>query len=462
MIGSPLSVLTLGLALEMTLSDAAPPVPTHRDAATSAPANSVFQFSMPSLREEAEIRKEWIDYRVREILPGLMIANNVQHWILSQREYHEDVVWRSVASPTSINARRRTVMLYSLQDDNTIETKSLVSFEDSIWADLDALLTSTSGKIAINIDEVFAFSDGLAAGEYTALSQGLSPATMARIVQTPLLALDFIALRAPSMITYYRSLTMEAHAIIEGAFTTRVITVGVTTCNDVRWWMREQILEKKLAAGFHPSFNIQRQGVQGSLSDDTVILRGDLLWCDFGHIGMGLWTDTQHMGYVLNENEEDIPAGLVQGFALSNKAQDSVISNLIPGRTGNEVLSAVVTDMTNQGIESIIYCHPIGDHMHGAGATIGLFDYDNGPVPVKGDVKVLANSWYSVELQVRHRVPEWNNQLVEFRQEEDAAIDVSGRVSWVLKRQSALYVIKPSTTKTHARVAPSSTFGENI
>ena len=79
--------------------------------------------------------------------------------------------------------------------------------------------------------------------------------------------------------------------------------------------------------------------------------------------------------------------------------------------------------------------------MHGAGATIGLFDYDNRPVPTKGDVKVRASSWYSIELQIRHRVPEWADQLVQFRQEEDAGIDASGQATWILSRQSQLYVI---------------------
>jgi len=402
------------------------------------------QVQLPSLREQAAIRSEWVDYRINEILPMLMQENNVEHWVLSQREYHEDVAWRSVASPTSINARRRTVIVYSLNEDGRMETNSFVSFESSIWTDLNQLLSSSTGPIALNVDQTFAFSDGLAAGELDAMTNGLGPATMARVVYTPTLALDFIALRAPTMITYYRELMVEAHSIIGEAFSTRVIQVGTTTCDDVRWWMREKILERKLAAGFHPSFSIQRQGVDGDLSGNTIIQPGDLLWCDFGHIGMGLWTDTQHMGYVLKESETEVPQGLAQGLVLSNKAQDSVLENLAPGRSGNEVLNATVSDLIDQGIDSVIYCHPIGDHMHGAGATIGLFDYQNAPVPVKGDIKVRSNSWYSIELQIRHRVPEWDNQLVEFRQEEDAAIAENGRRSWVLNRQSSLYVIDPN------------------
>lgn len=398
--------------------------------------------ALPTLRDQVGIRREWIDYRVRYILPGLMQQYGVNFWVLSQREYHEDVAWRSVADPLSLNARRRTVIVYSY-DGTDVTAHSFVSFESSIWAELAAQLELgvAGGKIALNVDTEFAFSDGLAAGELEALSQGIGPALMARVVRAPLLAMDFIAVRAPTMLPYYVVLMQQAHAIIREAFSTRVINVGTTTAAAVQWWMREQTITRRLAPGFHPSFSIQRQGVPGDLDGDTVIVPGDLLWCDYGHIGMDLWTDTQHMGYVLKPGETQVPAGLAAGLSLSNKAQDAVLKHLTPGVTGNAVLAAVVADMEADGIDSIIYCHPIGDHMHGAGATIGLFDSRNRPVPTKGDVKVVASSWYSVELQVRHRVPEWDGQLVQFRQEEDAGIDAAGAATWILRRQTELYAI---------------------
>ena len=156
------------------------------------------------------------------------------------------------------------------------------------------------------------------------------------------------------------------------------------------------------------------------------------------------------MGYVLADGEETVPAGFVQGLAKSNQAQDAVLKHLKPGQTGNQVLAAVVAELEGAGIDSLIYCHPIGDHMHGAGATIGLSDNNNGRVPVKGEVKVRANSWYSVELSVFYNVPEWGGQKVSFRQEEDAGIAVDGTASWILKRQDAFYVIRPTAEATSA------------
>lgn len=126
------------------------------------------------------------------------------------------------------------------------------------------------------------------------------------------------------------------------------------------------------------------------------------------------------------------------------------MEQLTAGKTGNEVLRDVVTATTAEGIDALIYTHPIGDHMHGAGATIGLSDKQNNPIPIKGDVKVLPETWYSIELGVTAEVPEWGGQKVKFQQEEDAAIDASGRAQWVLARQSSVQVIftKDAATAT--------------
>ena len=69
-----------------------------------------------------------------------------------------------------------------------------------------------------------------------------------------------------------RQLMQMAHSIITKAFSPAVIIAGVTTCDDVRWWMREEILKLGLAAGFHPSFSIHRRGAAGKLSGNTVIV----------------------------------------------------------------------------------------------------------------------------------------------------------------------------------------------
>ncbi len=97
--------------------------------------------------------------------------------------------------------------------------------------------------------------------------------------------------------------------------------------------------------------------------------------------------------------------------------------------------------MIAEGIDGTVYTHPIGDHGHGAGPLIGLWDRQEG-VPGRGDVPVRPNSWFSIELQATTPVPEWNGQRVRMALEEEAALDEDGRIDWVLEAQERLHLIR--------------------
>jgi hypothetical protein len=111
------------------------------------------------------------------------------------------------------------------------------------------------------------------------------------------------------------------------------------------------------------------------------------------------------------------------------------------GRTGNEVLADSLAAMKAAGINGSVYTHPIGDHGHGAGPLVGLWDRQQG-VPGRGDVKLIPSSWFAIELATTTPVPEWDNQELWVGQEENAAIDEQGRISWILKRQNQYHLIR--------------------
>jgi Xaa-Pro aminopeptidase len=156
---------------------------------------------------------------------------------------------------------------------------------------------------------------------------------------------------------------------------------------------------------------------------------------------MRLNTDTQHMGYVLREGESDVPPGIKIALANANKLQDLLLERMRAGRSGNEVLADTLAAMKAAGINGTIYTHPIGDHGHGAGPLVGLWDRQQG-VPGRGDVSLVPGSWFSIELQATTAVPEWGGKELWVGQEEDAVLDGSGRISWVLKRQTSYHLVK--------------------
>ena len=257
-----------------------------------------------------------------------------------------------------------------------------------------------------------------------------------------LLADLLVAARQPEEEAMFRELNRVAWEIIQEAFSNKVITPGVTKADDVVWWMRQRISDLGLSTWFQPSVEIQRQfGSPELVGVNPTILRGDMLHCDFGITALGLNTDTQHNGYVLRDGETDVPAGLKNALRASNRLQDITVEELRPGRTGNEVLAATLKRMRDEKIDGTEYSHPIGLHGHGAGALIGLWDYQDG-VPGRGDHKVIPGMWYSIELQATTPVPEWGNQQVRSAQEEDVIIDANGKVRWAFGRQSTFHIVK--------------------
>ncbi len=422
---------------------------------------------LPPLREQARIQQEWLKLRLERELPRLMRQNGVAMWIVACREYNEDPVFKSLASPTVFAARRRTILvffdrggekgverlalgggsnggLYTVFRDPGTAGRELYGTEQyvSLRKVIEERKPST---IALDISLTHAFSDGLSVSEYNALSDALGPQWMSRVVRAERLPLDYLDVRLPEMMPTYAHLMEIAQWLIRRAFSDEVITPGKTTTNDVSWWMRQQLSDMGMATWFQPSVDVQRGGQAGvsilSEGESQVIRRGDVLHCDFGIFAMGLNTDTQHMGYVLREGEKDVPDGLKQALVNSNRLQDLLLERMRPGRTGNEVLSDTLAAMREAGIRGSVYAHPVGDQGHGAGPLVGLWDRQEG-VPGRGDVPILASSWFSIELSTRSPVPEWNNQEVNVPLEEDAAIDANGKIYWVLRRQTSYHLVK--------------------
>jgi hypothetical protein len=111
-----------------------------------------------------------------------------------------------------------------------------------------------------------------------------------------------------------------------------------------------------------------------------------------------------------------------------------------PGRTGNAVLAEALAQAKIEGINATIYSHPLGYHGHAAGPTIGLWDQQGG-VPGRGDYALFDDTCYSIELNAKKEVPEWDNQLVQMALEEDAVL-TGGKVSWLTGRQTELHLIR--------------------
>jgi Xaa-Pro aminopeptidase len=425
-----------------------------------------------TLREQAAIQQDWLEQRLERVLPRLMREHGVEMWIIPVREYNEDPVFFSIVSPTTMAARRRTIYvfhdrgpehgveriaiggtsqggLYRVVRDPAAamgvagtERRAAEPFGPEQWPLLLPILEERDPRtIAVNISHDHAFSDGLPAGEWEQLQQVLGERYMQRIVRRPYLALQYIEERLPEMLPVYTRMQELVHEILATAFSNATITPGETRTQDVVWWLRQRVNDLGLGTWFQPTITVQRHGVELADSANPVILRGDVLHSDFGITVYGLNTDTQHMGYVLREGESAPPPGLVRALGRAQRLQDLLLEEMEPGQSGNQVLAATLERMRAEGIDGTVYTHPVGDHGHGAGAVIGLWDRQEG-VPGWGDPPLRPNTWFSIELQATTPVEEWGGQPVRIGMEEEALIDGDGRRRWVLRRQESFHLIR--------------------
>ncbi len=407
-----------------------------------------------SHREQAALVRGWIQNRFDTVLPALMRREKIDMWIIVSREYNDDPVFRSMAPLTTYSSRRRTILAFS-ERGGSVDRLSIGRFDydglykvvptgnDEQWAGLRKLVEERDPQvIGVNTSEAWNHADGLTANEKELLLKALGPKYSARVKSAEMLAVGWLEAKIPEETAAYRHVMTVAHRVIAEAFSNKVVQPGVTTSEDLAWWMRQRVANMGLGHWFHPSITIHRKGgiAPGTAPEARVIQRGDMLHTDFGLVYLGFSTDTQHNAYVLLPGETDAPAGLKAGLRAANRLQDLTMKFATVGSTGNAALAAALAEARAEGLTPSIYCHPVGYHGHAAGPPIGMTDYQNG-VPVRGEYVFRPDTWHSIELNVRHPVPEWGNQNVMFALEEDALLTANGW-DWIDGRQTQFYLIK--------------------
>ncbi|WP_405252029.1 M24 family metallopeptidase [Dokdonia sp. Asnod3-C12] len=411
-------------------------------------------------RDRADVIDEVLADRFDNLLPTLMDRADIDMWVVISREYNEDPVIKTMLPSTWLNARRRTILVfYRNKEKNTIEKlavarynvgKNIISAWDKEkqpdqWARLLEIIEEREpSKIGLNYSDDFGLADGIAKTDYEAFISKLSSAQQAKVVSAQNLAVGWLETRTALEMKYFEQLVDVTHDIIKDAFSYKVIVPGVTTTDDVVWYLRQRVTDMGLETWFHPTVDIQRSEEKleshivsfSNRPEGKVIQKGDLLHCDFGITYLRLNTDCQQHAYVLKDDEKELPAFLSKAFADGNRVQDVLASNFMTGKTGNEILLKSLKETKAEGLVPSIYTHPLGLYGHAAGPTIGMWDSQGG-VPGTGDYKLYENTAYAIELNTTVTIPEWNKDIRIMLEEagfwgEDGFRYVSGRQEEIL------------------------------
>lgn len=383
------------------------------------------------LKERAKVIEAIQEDRLNNLLPQLMSKTNLDMWVIVTREYNEDPIIKTLLPPTWLNARRRTILVFSKDSkSNKVERVALTRyafgrFFPSVWdktnepdqfkALANYIVSKQPKRIGINSSETYGLADGLAYTDYKALYNALPNNYRKRLTSAQPLAVSWIETRTPKEMILFQHLSEITHNIIKEAFSTEVITVGVTTTEDVVWWMREKIRSMGLTTWFHPTVDVQRNENSDLYAFDgqqklDVILPGDLLHCDIGINYLTLKTDCQQLAYVLKADETKAPNYLKKALAEGNKVQDIFTANFKTGRSGNVTLKLSLEQGKAAGFRPQIYTHPLGTFGHSAGTTFGMWDAQEG-VPGSGDYPLQVNTAYAIELNTKVYIEPWQKDI---------------------------------------------------
>ena len=406
-------------------------------------------------RKMNQIRADKFDI----VLPQAMRENNIDMWIITNREGKYDPLYPDMGGGyTSTNG------YYIFTDPGTgrIERAALgisgyLLEKSSVFdyigpeSELESYIEERDPKkIGLNISKNFGGADGLSYSEHLELEEILGPEFVERFVSAEKLVSDFRSRRVASEIAAFSEAGEFSYQIAEKAFSNEVITPGITTLEDVAWWMTDQLFKNNLGSSFGmPSVYITGPDGVEALSTDRIIQRGDVLMLDWGVGLMNFYTDMKRIAYVLKEGEKEIPASIQNAFNQGMKARNIVVNSIRAGITAQQAEDQIYEALKDAGFNQIgfnepstmdvtdivIGCHSVGNWGHGIGPSIAFFN------PVRITYEIKPSNLLSIELFAYTKIPEWGGKKLRIPLEDDAVVTERG-VEWLYPANSRILVIK--------------------
>lgn len=408
------------------------------------------------LKKQYEIIDNSLAFRMKTIIPAIMEEYGFEMWVVLCREYNEDPIYTTMVPSLCLSARRLSCLVFTMQNgqfgaynfgraDGRINKLYTQGYTDNSMTQLEALAKfiteKNPSKIGINTSDVSGMGDGLSKQLYDDFAACLTSEQVGKLASAYALSTRWIETRTPEELSRYRSIYALAMDICSEAFSSAVITPGVTTTTEVEEWIGQEINKLGLTFWFSPHVDLQRKGLPGTAHTGLIIQQGDLLHYDVGIKYFGLCTDSQRLGYVLQDGETDVPQYLLDGFAKTCRFQDIVCEEHFCGKTGNTILASSLKRAKDEGIAAMLYNHPIGFFGHSAGTVVGLWDMQGG-IGKKGDFPLHANTCYALELNTESQITQWDGQTVRFSAEESVAFTENGKLSYMYEGRNKIFVIR--------------------
>jgi len=409
------------------------------------------------VRQRARVIREVLEKRLDTVLPLAMREAGFDMWVILCQEDDLDPVFASMMPMDTWCPILQMLVLFDRGAAQGVERLSIAMTDTAglfaqpwkgrhyaeQWPLLGQVIAERDPRrIGINIGRVQWAAGGLTHNLYRQLVEALPATYVDRLASAEPMATRWLATLTDEEIGLYADVTAVARGIIADCYSPRTIVPGETTPQDLEWHYWQRAADLGLPLAFKPFFNrVRRETLKGQFGDDDRTIRpGDLVHCDCGIRYLRLLSDHQQWAYVRQPGETDAPEGLRRLLAQANRLQDVFRAEFREGRTGNEMLAAILAQARDAGVpEPAVYSHSLGLLLHEPGPLIGL-PWEQERCPGRGDVALRPNYAFTMELSVTDAVPEWDGQKVRLSIEEDVVFTRQGcRV--LGDRQTAFYLV---------------------
>lgn len=407
------------------------------------------------LAQQYQLVDQTLAQRLHTVIPDAMREYGYEMWVILCSEYNEDPLYPTMIPCLCLTARRLSCLAFVCKDgqfsaytfgrpDPLLDQLYLRGWDapgtDPLQALAQLAQRTDPNRIGINTSPLSGICDGLSAQLEQRLRQALGTQLANRLEPAYPLACRWAESRTPEELARYQAAYQLTVSICREAFSRAVITPGITTTTQVEQWIAQEINRLGLRFWFAPHVDLQRPGLPGVGTTGMTILPGDLLHYDVGLQYLGLCTDSQRLGYVLRPGETQVPEELLAGLRDTNRFQDIAAQEHRAGRTGNQILHASLERARAEGLDAMLYCHPVGYWGHGAGTIVGLWDQQGGIGPA-GDFPLHRSTTYALELNTQRPVASWGGQTVRFCGEETVAFLEDGQLSYLAGGRDEIWAI---------------------
>jgi hypothetical protein len=420
--------------------------------------------SVLSIRERAALVHKITAKRLETLLPRLMRETGFDMWIISCNEDNLDPIFETMVPYENWNPITQILVLFDqgpvkgLERLNVARTDTQGLFKnawdaaawdtkkgESQWDALGRVVRERDPKrIGLNEGEVQWAAGALTSVLKKRIVEAVGPKYAPRLQSAePLVTLWAETLLEEEVELMERAAALS-RSIIADMLSNKVITPGLTTADDLRWYYWQRVADLGLKVSFSPFVSIRGRApkdVEKWGKDDKVVRPGDLLHCDVGLKYMRWNSDHQEMAYVLRPGETDAPETFKKLMAEANRLQDVYCGEFRTGLTGNELLGNILKKARELGIPGPrVYSHSLGYFLHEPGPLIGL-PWEQVNNAGRGDVKLVPMSTFVVELSVTGPVPEWGGTDFRVPLEQDILFD-GERTFFLAGRQTSFHLIK--------------------